>query len=632
MSLITLKNIHLAYGEHALLDGVDLAIEAGERICLIGRNGEGKSTLMRIVAGELSFDDGGRQVGDNVRVAMLEQDVPAAEDKSVLSVVAEGLGHLAGLINDYHAAIHRLGDTRDDAGMRALEHAQHALDAADGWQLEQRVGAVISRLQLPEDASFALLSGGMKRRVMLARALVLEPHVLLLDEPTNHLDVEAIEWLETFLLGWRGALLFVTHDRAFLQHMATRIVELDRGKASSWPGDYANYLRRKEEQLHAEELENARFDKKLAQEEVWIRQGIKARRTRNEGRVRALEAMRKERSQRRARKGQVNMRLRQGERSGKRVVEARDISYAWEGKPIVRDFSTTILRGDRIGLLGPNGCGKTTLLRLLLGKLQPDSGDVEQGSNLKIAYYDQLRAQLDDEATVQDAVADGREKIIVNGREKHVISYLQDFLFPPARTRQPVGSLSGGEKNRLLLARLFTQSTNVLVMDEPTNDLDVETLELLEELLGDYDGTLLLVSHDRMFLDNVVTSLFVFEGDGNVSEFVGGYDDWAAWKKRQRQRSDAEKPIAKPSAPPVRKVAARKLSYKDQRELDALPKHIAELEAEIEGLNQRLADPAVYQTEGDAGIMELAACLESAEQALEQAFARWEALEELLGK
>ncbi len=628
MPLITLRNLHLALGDQALLEGVDLNIGAGERICLIGRNGEGKSTLMRIVAGELPFDDGERVVADEVRVAMLEQDVPGASDRRVLDVIADGLGDLATRIEAYHEAARRLENHHDEATMRALEQAQQALDAVDGWRMEQRIETVISRLRLPADAPFTSLSGGLKRRVMLARALVREPQVLLLDEPTNHLDVEAIEWLEEFLLGWRGALLFVTHDRAFLRRVATRIVELDRGRLSSWPGDYDNFLRRKQEQLRAEELENARFDKRLAQEEAWIRQGIKARRTRNEGRVRALQSMRKERAQRRERHGRAEIHMQRGERSGKRVIEARDIDYAWDGKPIARHFSTTILRGDRIGLLGPNGCGKTTLLKLLLGELPPDRGEVELGVHLRVAYFDQLRTQLDDRVSVQDAVADGRERITIDGRDRHVISYLQDFLFPAARARQPVGSLSGGEKNRLLLARLFTQPANLLVMDEPTNDLDIETLELLEERLGDYDGTLLLVSHDREFLDRVVTGLLVFEGNGRIEEFVGGYQDWAEWKRKQQPTPPTTNCVA-PSPKKERPRQTRKLSYKEQRELDALPDRIAGLEQRMDALNRRLADPELYAREGSEGITRLGDELAEVEQALEQAFARWEMLEAL---
>ena len=628
MSLVSLRNIHLAYGDHALLDGVDLEIESGERICLIGRNGEGKSTLLRVIAGQRQADEGERIVSGETRIAMLEQEVPEAADQAVLDVVAGGLGQVAALIHDYHEAVRALADAHDEQAMRRLEHAQHALDAADGWQLQQRVDSVVSRLELPADESFQALSGGMKRRVMLARALVMEPQLLLLDEPTNHLDVEAIEWLENFLLGWRGALLFITHDRAFLRRLATRIVELDRGRLTSWPGDYDNFLRRKQEQLHAEELENARFDKKLAQEEIWIRQGIKARRTRNEGRVRALQAMREERARRRERKGEIRMETPSGERSGKRVIEARGIDYAWDGKPIVRDFSTTIQRGDRIGLLGPNGCGKTTLLKLLLGELPSDRGEVELGTNLQIAYFDQLRAQLDEQARVQDAVADGRERIQVHGRERHVIRYLQDFLFPPARARQPVGSLSGGEKNRLLLARLFARPANLLVMDEPTNDLDIETLELLEERLGDFDGTLLMVSHDRAFLDHVVTGLFVFEGDGRIDEFVGGYQDWAASRARRQQAAGkAETPASPPSPRKKKDAPAKKLGYKEQRELAELPERIAALEERLDALTAQLADPALYASEDNGAVACLSDELKAVEETLKQAYARWETLE-----
>jgi len=628
MALLALRDIQLSFTHPPLLDGVSLSIEDGERVCLIGRNGEGKSTLMKIIAGLQGFDDGERVLRRDARVARLDQEVPRELCGRVFDVVADGLGELAGLVKEYHAASAALADDSGAAALDRLARAQHALEAADGWQLEQQVEQVISRMQLDAEADFGALSGGMKRRVLLARALANSPDLLLLDEPTNHLDIESIAWLEEFLLNWKGALVFITHDRGFLRRLATRIVELDRGQLVDFPGDYDNYLRRREEMDNAEAQANARFDKMLAQEETWIRQGIKARRTRNEGRVRRLKDMRDQFSERRKRQGVANLSVNTGERSGKLVCEAAGVSYAWEGRPIIRDFSTTILRGDRIGIIGPNGCGKSTLLNLLLGKLKPDSGSIELGTRLQIAYFDQLRDQLDPEKTVLDNVAGGSDKVDINGKSKHVISYLGDFLFPPKRCRQPVKALSGGERNRLLLAKLFTRPANVLVLDEPTNDLDLETLELLEELLMEFDGTLLLVSHDRAFLDNVVTSTLVFEGEGRVNEYVGGYEDWL------RQRQVVPKTQSAPAKPkadrPARSEPAakpKKRSYKEQRELDLLPARIEELEGELEQLQQQLADPQVYAEQGADGLARLGERLQQVEDELQQCFERWEALE-----
>jgi ABC transport system ATP-binding/permease protein len=627
--LITLKNIQLSYGNAPLLDGVDLAIDKGERICLLGRNGAGKSTLMKVLLGEVAADDGERVLSGGVKLARLIQEVPVGMAGSVFDVVADGIGQLADKLKTYHQVSHLLAETGDEALLNRLSKAQHELEAADGWQLEQRVETVLSRLDLDADAEFGELSGGLKRRVLLAQALVTEPDLLLLDEPTNHLDIEAIDWMEELLLGYPGAILFVTHDRAFLRRLATRILELDRGSLTDWPGDYANFLRRKEERLNAEVLANERFDKKLAQEEVWIRQGIKARRTRNEGRVRALKAMRDERQQRRTETGKAQMQLVSGERSGKLVVEVEGIDYAWDERPVIRDFSTTILRGDRVGIIGPNGSGKTTLLNLLLGKLQPDKGVVKLGTNLQVAYFDQLRGQLDEARSVQDNVGGGSDKVEVGGRSKHIIGYLQDFLFTPERARTPVKALSGGERNRLLLAKLFTKPANVLVLDEPTNDLDVETLELLEELLADYQGTLLLVSHDREFLDNAVTSCLVFEGDGRVAEYVGGYSDWEAYKKRQQQQSRAavnESKIKSASEKPKKKP--EKLSYKDQRELDGLPQHIERLEMELDALQGQLSDPDLYRSQGER-VAKLQQQIAKVQTELDQVYVRWETLESL---
>ena len=631
MAILTLRNLHLSYGDPALIDGIDFAVEGGERICLLGRNGEGKSTLLRLIAGELQADDGERVVAQGVRVARLTQDVPEQLHGGVFDVVADGVGDTAALIKQYHAASHALVDDSSEAALAKLERIQQQLEAVDGWRMEQQVEQTISRMQLNADDVFDDLSGGMKRRVLLARALAADPQLLLLDEPTNHLDVESITWLEEFLLNWPGTLIFITHDRGFLQRLATRIVELDRGHIRDYPGDYANYLRRRDELDNAEALENARFDKLLAQEEVWVRQGIKARRTRNEGRVRRLEAMRRDYGERRQRQGTAKLTMNAADRSGKLVCEAVDVSYAWDGRPIIRGFSTTILRGDRIGIIGPNGCGKSTLLNLLLGRLTPDSGRIERGTKLEVAYFDQLRDQLDLDKTVIDNVAGGSDKVSVNGKEKHVISYLQDFLFPPKRCRQPVRALSGGERNRLLLAKLFTRPANVLVMDEPTNDLDLETLELLEELLLDFNGTLLLVSHDRAFLDNVVTSTLVFEGEGSVNAYVGGYQDWLrqraplATLPKAQDKPDAAKKAAA-SAKPVETAKAKKLSYKDQRELDTLPARIEALEIELEDLQGALGDPELYRTSPEK-VTELGARMQQVEQELAQAYQRWEALE-----
>ncbi|MES9943585.1 MAG: ATP-binding cassette domain-containing protein [Candidatus Thiodiazotropha sp.] len=629
MPLITLRKLQLSYGDLPLLDGIDLNIEKGERIALLGRNGAGKSTLMRVILGSVAADDGERQVSDGTRIAHLIQEVPDAIQGSVFDVVADGVGHLSDKLKTYHKISHQLALSGDERLLQSLSQAQHELEVADGWQLEQRVETIISKIGLDVDAEFSALSGGMKRRVLLAQALVTEPELLLLDEPTNHLDIAAIKWMEEFLLGYPGALLLVTHDRAFLRRVATRILELDRGRLTDWPGDYANYLRRKQEMLNAEAQANQRFDKKLAEEEIWIRKGIKARRTRNEGRVRALKALRAERGKRRDQTGKVAMQLDAGERSGKLVAEVERISYAWERQSIVEDFSTTILRGDRVGIIGPNGSGKTTLLNLLLGHLQPDSGRVKLGTQLQVAYFDQLRSQLNEESSVQDNVGGGSDKVEVGGKSKHIIGYLQDFLFTPERARSPVKALSGGERNRLLLAKLFTKPANILVLDEPTNDLDVETLELLEELLADYPGTLLLVSHDREFLDNAVTSCLVLEGDGRVAEFVGGYSDWEAYARAGQSTGSRtkDKPAVK-SAPQRPKKKSEKLSYKDQRELDALPQRIEALELQLDDLQTRLADPDLYRTQGDR-VGELQLQMSEVQQELDQAYERWEILESM---
>ncbi len=624
MPILTLHNLQLSFGGPLLLDNVNLSIDRGERICLLGRNGAGKSTLMKLISGELKADDGEMIVEKGARIMRLTQEVPEEINGSVFDVISGGLGEVGALVREYHHISRALGNDCSEALLAQLARVQQKLEAADGWQIEQRVASVISRLSLDADAEFTALSGGLKRRVLLARALVLEPDLLLLDEPTNHLDIASIEWLEEFLLGYSGSLLFVTHDRMFLRRLATRILELDRGRLTDWPGDFDNFLRRKEERLNAEEKEQARFDKKLAQEEIWIRQGIKARRTRNEGRVRALKAMREERRQRRERTGQVKMALQSGERSGKLVVELEDVDYAWDGTPIIKGLTTTILRGDKIGIIGPNGAGKSTLLGLLLGKLQPDRGTIRMGTRIEAAYFDQLRSALDEERSVQDNVGGGSDKVVIDGRERHIISYLQDFLFTPERIRTPVRALSGGERNRLLLAKLFTKPCNVLVMDEPTNDLDAETLDLLEELLLGYKGTLLLVSHDRTFLNHVVTSSLVFEGEGVVNEYIGGYDDWL------RQRATAAPAKGKTGqgrpAPAKPKSTPKKLSYKAQRELDSLPQRIEALDAELAALQARMADPGFYQRD-HTEIAAANAQLAELEAQLNAAYARWEQLE-----
>jgi ATP-binding cassette subfamily F protein uup len=630
MALLTLRNVTLAFGGPPLLDGIELQIERGERLCLVGRNGTGKSTLMKLLNGELQADSGEVVREQGLRVARLTQEVPRDISGTVYDVVAEGLGEQGALLGEYHHVSQQLA-AGDEKQLAKLERIQHELEANDGWQLNQKVEATLSRLGLPADSEFSALSGGLKRRVLLARELVREPELLLLDEPTNHLDIAAIDWLEAFLLSWGGTLLFITHDRMFLQKLATRIIELDRGRLTSWPGDYETYLKRKEEVLEAEAQQNALFDKRLAQEEAWIRQGIKARRTRNEGRVRALKAMRAERSERRERSGKAKIALQEGERSGKVVIEATAIGCAYEGKTLFADFSTTILRGDKVGILGPNGSGKTTLLQVLLGKLPPQQGKVKLGTKLEIAYFDQHRAQLDEEGSVIDNVGEGSDRVEINGQSKHIMGYLQDFLFTPERARSPVRSLSGGERNRLLLAKLFTKPSNLLVMDEPTNDLDVETLDLLEELLLDYPGTLLLVSHDRAFLNNVVTSTIAFEGEGRLHEYVGGYDDWLRQRPTTEAKAEvAEKPKARPQPVMEPEKKKAKLSYKDQRELDALPQRIEELEAEIETLHAAMAAPAFYQQEGEA-IAATKERLQSVEQALSEAYERWESLEEMRG-
>ncbi len=626
MSIIRLRNISVSFGGPAILEKISLSIDAGERVCLLGRNGMGKSTLMKVIAGDIMPDTGEIERQQDLVTAKLDQQVDIGDGGVVFDVVAQGLGETADLLHAYHHAIHKLATSPGSKAEAELEKAQHAVEVAGAWQLNQQVEAILSRMKLDGDARVESMSGGMKRRVLLARALVQRPGLLLLDEPTNHLDISAIAWLEEQLLAYSGALLFVTHDRAFLRKLATRIIDLDRGELKSYPGNYETFLRRKDEFLKAEAEANARFDKKLAQEEAWIRQGIKARRTRNEGRVRALHKLRNEYRQRRDLMGQASMKIVEAERSGKLVVEASGVGFSYQGVPLVKDFSTTILRGDRIGVIGPNGAGKTTLLNILLGKLAPQQGKIRIGSNLAVAYFDQMKVQLDEEASVIDNVSHGRERIDINGKSKHIIGYLQEFLFSPERARSPVKSLSGGERSRLLLARLFSQPANVLVLDEPTNDLDIETLELLEELLLEFSGTVLLVSHDREFLDNVVTSTLVFEGNGKVAEFVGGYDDWV----RQREidpfseTSSQNESVTKPQTERTKKPA--KLSYKDKRELEMLPAKIEALETQVEQLTNEMSKAEFFQQDKDV-IVKTQQQLEAANAELEDCYQRWEELE-----
>jgi ATP-binding cassette subfamily F protein uup len=624
MPLLQLRQVDYSVGGPLLLDGIEFTLEANERVCVVGRNGAGKSTLMKLIAGDIKPDDGVIQIEGGTRVARLAQEVPQATAGSVFDVVAQGLGELGTWLAQFHHLSHALDVPGNTDKLAAV---QSRIEAAHGWDLDRRVGDVLQRLDLPEDLDFAALSGGMKRRVLLAQALVQAPDVLLLDEPTNHLDIESIAWMEDFLKQFRGSIVFITHDRSFLRALATRIVEIDRGKLTSWPGDYDNYLRRREERLHAEAQENARFDKLLAQEEVWIRQGIKARRTRDEGRVRRLKQMRVDRMERRELGGNARMELADATRSGKRVVEAKNVYFAFERRPMVVNFSCNIQRGDRIGIIGPNGSGKTTLLQLLLGDRAPDRGEIQLGTNLEIAYFDQHRVQLRDDLNALDNVAEGREYIELNGSRKHIIGYLQDFLFTPERARAPITALSGGERNRLLLAKLFSKPSNLLVMDEPTNDLDVETLELLEDILTDYSGTLLLVSHDRAFIDNVVTSTFVLEGEGRVAEYVGGYADWL--RQRPTPRTKTAAAAAKQAASAVvaePPAAKRKLSYKDQRELEQLPARIEQLETTIAEMGAAMNDPAFFQQQPSA-IVAANQRLADLQADLDKAYARWGELE-----
>jgi ATP-binding cassette subfamily F protein uup len=632
MALVTLSSVSLAFGHLPLFADAGLRIEPGERIALIGRNGSGKSSLLRVIAGEIPPDGGTVWRAPALRVSRLDQDVPAAGERSVFDEVAEGLGELGQLVAAYHHAAMEVAAHPEPAATERLGDLQHQLEERDGWRLEQKVEMVVSRLALPADRRMRDLSGGWRRRALLGKALVSSPDLLLLDEPTNHLDIDAISWLEEYLRGHAGALLFVTHDRAFLSALATRIVELDRGTLTSWPGTYEQYLQKKADAVENEARDLARLDKKLAQEEAWLRQGVKARRTRNEGRVTALRALREQRAAYRAQDGTVRMALDSSEASGRLVFEAEGVSKSFDGVSIVRGYSHRVLRGDRIGLIGPNGSGKTTLLRLLVGELEPDEGTIRRGQRLQVAYFDQQRQQLDPDRTVAESVSDS-PTVVVHGQPRHVIGYLADFLFPRERTQSPVRSLSGGERNRLMLARLFAKPANVLVMDEPTNDLDIETLELLEELVSDFDGTVLLVSHDRIFLDRIVTSTLAFEGHGRVTEYVGGYADYVRQCRHRRDPASGIRDPARDSGPVARSrhripdpglrtPAGRKRSYNEQRELASLPAHIEALEAEQRRLREQ-SESADFYKEPPEQIHAVLARLDVLAREIDAALARW---------
>jgi ATP-binding cassette subfamily F protein uup len=643
VSLLTLTNVSLAFGHLPLFEDADLRIEAGERIALIGRNGSGKSSLLKVISGDVPPDGGTIWRAPALRVARLEQDVSAfagpqfkagsgetgGVDRTVFDEIASGLDALGTLVADYHHAAVALAEApRDAARLAALATLQHRLERDDGWSLEQKVELVISRLDLPAERRVGELSGGWRRRTLLAKALVSQPDVLLLDEPTNHLDIDAIRWLEAFLGQYAGAVLFVTHDRAFLSALATRIVELDRGRLTSWPGSYSSYLEKKAAALENEARDLERLDKRLAQEETWLRQGVKARRTRNEGRVRDLMKLRAERASKRAHVGDVHMSIDASDATGKLVFEAEHVSKAYGSVPVIRDYSQRILRGDRVGLIGPNGSGKTTLLRLLVGEIVPDAGTIRRGTRLQVAYFDQQREQLDPESTVADTINDGNSSVVINSQPRHVIGYLADFLFSRERAQSPVKSLSGGERNRLLLARLFARPANVLVLDEPTNDLDIETLELLEELIGDFNGTLLLVSHDRVFLDRIVTSTLAFEGDGRVVEYVGGYEDYLRQRTPVAGAPDGTAAAIEKGG--QTRVRPRRLSYREQRELEALPAQIALLEEEQKRLQEESHAPQFYRAGADH-IRGVLARLEAIGSELAALLERWIELEDAAG-
>ena len=632
MPLLTLKNVSLAYGDLSLLEKVNFNISSGERICLVGRNGTGKSTLFRIISDIVQPDEGEIWRQDTLKISYLEQEIPADTSPTIYEVVSAGLGHIGQILIEYHNLAHAMDqaiDHTNGTSIKKLAELQHRIEVLDGWNLNQKIETVLSRLSLPEDKQIGECSGGIRRRTMLAQALVSDPDLLLLDEPTNHMDINAINWLEEFLLAYQGALVFITHDRTFLKHLATRIVELDRGNLISFKGDFDDYLKKKDELLREEARENAKFDKKLAKEEVWIRQGIKARRTRNEGRVRALEELRRERGRRQEIKGTVNLAIDDSDLSGKRVADLVNINFSYNEEILIQDFSTTILRGDRIGIIGPNGSGKSTLLKLILGELEPDSGKVVMGTRLDCVYFDQQRQQLDLEKTVRENISDGKEIISVKGRSRHIIGYLKDFLFPPEQIDSPVKTLSGGERNRLLLAKLFTKPANMMVLDEPTNDLDVDTLELLEELLAEYEGTLLLVSHDRTFLDNVVTSTLVFEDGGKVGEYVGGYEDWIRQRKPtgmpSKNNSNKKKERHRQHKKRSKLSEKKKLGFNEKRELEGLPDKIETMELQQTKLEQTIGQRDFYQQDKET-ISKTIATMKQLQDELQKAYERWEYL------
>ena len=632
MALITLHDAYLSFSDAPLLDHANLSIERGERVCLVGRNGAGKSTLLKILNREIPLDDGQIIVENDIVIARLQQDPPRNIGGTVYDFVAEGLQDIADLLKQYHHMSKLIENDPSDDNLTKLARLQEQLDIRNGWQMDNRINNVLSELDLSPDSELSSLSGGWLRKAALAKALVNKPDLLLLDEPTNHLDIDAIAWLEEFLKGFSGSIVFISHDRSFIRHMATRIIDLDRGNITSWPGDYEQYLQAKEEALRVEELQNAEFDKKLAQEEVWIRQGIKARRTRNEGRVRALKALRQEYAERRQVMGTAKLQIEEALRSGKIIFDIENVSYQIGNKKLVDHFTAQILRGDKIALIGPNGIGKSTLIKLMLQEITPTSGSIHSGTKLEVAYFDQHRADLDPDKSVMDNLAYGKQEVTVNGRSRHVLGYLQDFLFHPKRARTPVSALSGGEKNRLLLAKLFLKPSNLLILDEPTNDLDIETLELLEELINEYKGTVLLVSHDRQFVDNAVNQCWFFEGDGKIVAYPGGYYD--AYQQQQNTRpveKNIEKVVetAKPAAKPenVRTTTtAKRLSYKQTRELEALPQRIEQLEQELSQLQQQITEPSFFEQPHEITNKVLSDIADK-EQALEQAFNLWEELE-----
>jgi ABC transport system ATP-binding/permease protein len=643
MPYITLENASLAFGHHALLDKAAFQLDAGERVGLIGRNGAGKSSMLKALAGEIKLDDGKVWTAQSARTVYVPQEPELNPSHTIYEAVAEGLGAVQKTLVAYHDVTHKMGepDADYDALMKEMETLQHDLDAQNAWEMQSKIETVLTRLSLDADVLISTLSGGWRKRVALGRALVAEPEVLLLDEPTNHLDLEAILWLEELLLSFKGAVLFITHDRRFLNRLATRITELDRGKLTDFVGTYQNYLVKKEELLAIEATHAAKFDKVLAQEEAWIRQGIKARRTRNEGRVRQLERLRLERAARRDRQGNVKLNIDAGERSGKLVAELENVKKSYGDRTLINDFSTRILRGDRIGLLGPNGIGKSTLLKLILGEIEPDSGTIERGTNLNIAYFDQMREQLDEEATLADTISPGSDFVEIGTERKHVISYLEDFLFPPQRSRSPVKSLSGGERNRLLLARLFARPTNVLVLDEPTNDLDIDTLELLESLLQAYQGTLFLVSHDREFLENTVTQVIAFEGNGVLDEFGGGYDDWLRFSQQRNLEKTSNKgvpqKVGQKKAEHTKseqikseqtKSTVQKLSFNEKKELDHLPLEIEALENAQAEITAQLTNPDIYREQPDL-VNTLQTRLAAINTEIETKMERWEKLDQL---